>query len=444
MLGFADGQVKDMMRIVAAVLALGNVAFVAGDGEKHKVKDAKGLGTVASLLMVEPTALEGALTTRKVASGRGSTYTVPLNAQQCIDTRDALAKATYTNLFDWLIAGLNSRMAAQSAKEIDKEDELFVGLLDVFGFENFDFNTFEQLCINYTNEKLQQQFIDALVKLQQQDYEREGIKCAHISFPDNAAQLGMLEAKLGVLGMLDEECALPKGNEEAYVEKMHKQFEASEIYKKPSRGGGGGKRGSVADIGAKKDLDKLQFVITHYAGEVMYTAESWLDKNRGFLQPDLAMLMGTSSSKLVEALFPISAESESKKKSTVSSTFRASLKALSATLLQTSARYIRCIKPNLRVTLGHLPPASNHLPPYSTGTSAASSRTPRSRRASSRASSSRASCGTPASPPSSRSSGAATRSRCSRPTSSRGTAAARSRRPPRSPRSSTPPPSSTI
>ena len=94
-LGFADGQVKDMMRIVAAVLALGNVAFVAGDGEKHKVKDAKGLGTVASLLMVEPTALEGALTTRKVASGRGSTYTVPLNAQQCIDTRDALAKATY-------------------------------------------------------------------------------------------------------------------------------------------------------------------------------------------------------------------------------------------------------------------------------------------------------------------------------------------------------------
>ena len=102
-------------------------------------------------------------------------------------------------------------MAAQSAKEIDEEDELFVGLLDVFGFENFDFNTFEQLCINYTNEKLQQQFIDALVKLQQQDYEREGIKCAHISFPDNAAQLGMLEAKLGVLGMLDEDVRAAEG-----------------------------------------------------------------------------------------------------------------------------------------------------------------------------------------------------------------------------------------
>ena len=103
-----------------------------------------------------------------VVEGAGG-WLVPLNAQQCIDTRDALAKATYTNLFDWLIAGLNSRMAAQSAKEIDEEDELFVGLLDVFGFENFDFNTFEQLCINYTNEKLQQQFKEVWTREMRRD-----------------------------------------------------------------------------------------------------------------------------------------------------------------------------------------------------------------------------------------------------------------------------------
>ena len=123
---------------------------------------------------------------------------VPLSPTQCVDTRDALAKAIYTGLFDWIISRLNERMRprgrANSQLAPDEvrrmeEDELFIGLLDVFGFENFGYNSFEQLCINYTNEKLQQQFIYALVKLQQEDYAREGINCDKFAFPDNSLQV---------------------------------------------------------------------------------------------------------------------------------------------------------------------------------------------------------------------------------------------------------------
>jgi myosin heavy subunit len=205
------------------------------------------------------------------------------------------------------------------------------------------------LCINFTNEKLQQQFIDALVKLQQEDYEREGLQCAHISFPDNSEQLQLLDARMGVMGMLDEECALPKGTEESYVEKMHKMFVGSTIYSKPARGGAATKRKSVlpSSVPQSRDVDKLQFCVQHYAGNVMYTSVNWLEKNRGFLQPDLAFLMSTSSDSLLQSLFPVSQKKkDDKKTSTLLATFRASLRALTATLLQTNARYIRCIKPN--------------------------------------------------------------------------------------------------
>jgi len=316
------------------------------------VQDPSVVSKAAELLSVSAAQLQSSLTSRKVSSGRGSSYTVPLTDSQCLDTRDAMAKAIYQAVFDWVVSRLNVFMSVE-AGVVDEEEELFVGLLDVFGFENFEFNSFEQLCINYTNEKLQQQFIDALVRLQQLDYEREGLELTNVIYPDNMEQLALLDSRMGVMGLLDEECALPKGSEEAYVQKMHKFFADSKYYEKPMRGGVREKRRSVMpnampDAVKSKDLDKLRFSITHYAGKVTYTADTWLDKNRGFLQPELAFLLSTSDSSLLSSLFSAqSQESQAKKKdSTVLSQFRGSLKNLSATLLQTSARYIRCIKPN--------------------------------------------------------------------------------------------------
>ena len=162
---------------------------------------------------------------------------------------------------------------------------------------------------------------------------------------------------MGVMGLLDEECQMPKGSEEQYVSKMHKFFAQSPYYAKPERGAGKVKRRSVMPSAqptpSSKDIDKLQFSVIHYAGKVTYTAEAWLEKNRGFLQPELAFMMSNSAHPLLPTLFkPKAAGAGEKKKETVLASFRNSLRSLSATLLQTSARYIRCVKPNMAKVAG--------------------------------------------------------------------------------------------
>ena len=224
---------------------------------------------------METAPLATKLTSKVISSGKGSSYTVPNSAEQCADARDALAKQVYVHLFDWLIERLNVALAGEG--EDLNDDENFVGLLDIFGFENFKFNSFEQLCINFTNERLQAHFMDALVKLQQEEYKREGIKCDHIAFPDNSAQIALIDGKnVGVMARLDEECSVPKGSNEGFVEKLHIAFKDHALYAQPKRG-----KGSIMMVGTgmvKTDLgrgfDKLQFIVTHYAGQVMYTAHN--------------------------------------------------------------------------------------------------------------------------------------------------------------------------
>ena len=347
-----------------------------------------------------------ALTVRHVASGRGSSYAVPLTPQQCADARDALAKGLFSGIFDWLVSKLNEGMANPAADAVEQDSlfvakrspQLFVGFLDVFGFENFEVNSFEQLCINYANEKLQKHFIDAVGKLQVQsstrrcrpvqdpsyrattisslprrlhllhrppppstscpmlqldDYAREGIETADIHFPDNGAQIECIDGKLGVMSLLDEELALPKASEEAYVEKLHARFGVKQheaVYARPKRGGGKAEK-PVAK--GERDLHLLRFTLRHYAGDVTYTAEAWLDKDRLGLPQDLTALMVKSESDLIGSLWRREAAaggggggSKEKRERTVFASFRASLRALSTTLETTSARYVRCVKPN--------------------------------------------------------------------------------------------------
>ena len=225
-----------------------------------------------------------------------------------------------------------------------------MGLLDIFGFENFHRNSFEQLCINFTNERLQAHFMDSLVKLRIEEYNREGIDSKAIDFPDNAAQIALLDHKSrGVFAMLDDECSVPNGSEQQLVDKLGMAFmkEGYDCFDRPKRAKGGvaGEKHGTPFPSHGAQLDRLAFVVVHYAEAVCYTVDGWLDKNRGYLHPDVAYVLTQSDAPLVRTLYPMSCVDVTKK-STVGSTFRKSLRQLSATMLTTAQNYVRCIKPN--------------------------------------------------------------------------------------------------
>ena len=407
LLGFSPEQQAELFSMLAAVLAIGNLAFSsahgAAGGGAAEAEDEEGEMSVdapddvAALLRVQPAQLGDALTVRHVSSGkRGSSYKVPLTRHQCADARDALAKALFAGLFEWLVGSLNRGMrmhgdGASSAAAPLADERLFVGFLDVFGFENFEVNSFEQLCINYANEKLQKHFIDAVGRLQLLDYQREGISTAAIRFPDNSAQIECVDGKMGVMALLDEELSLPKASEEGYVAKLHARFGGKEyegIYAIPRGKGAKGAKGGGSSGGDGKGVHALQFALVHYAGDVLYTAHSWLDKNRLGVPSDLMRLMGSSESELLQTLFAADADAtldESsggaaegrggggggrRKRATVFSSFRTSLRSLSATLERTSARYVRCIKPNAQKVRAHFDGRYTHSQLQCTGVTA--------------------------------------------------------------------------
>ena len=244
-LGFTADAQAQLYALYAGVLTLGNLEFAAADRagsvDAFKVadtpppgrRDGNVLDVLAKLLQVPPTMLGAKLTSRTMTTA-SSSYTVPLTREQCVDTRDALAKAIYVGLFETLIKRLNVTLGAD---KIASGDDRYIGLLDIFGFENFAINSFEQLCINLTNEKLQQHFMDALIKREQAEYAREGIKVDHIAFPDNTPQIALIDhKKQGVFAMLDEECNVPKGSDAAYVSKMHSAFGKNAHYEEPKFG----------------------------------------------------------------------------------------------------------------------------------------------------------------------------------------------------------------
>ena len=349
-LGLSESEMDGMFQACASVLNMGNVKFKETGGDVWSVANPELTSQIAGEFKVPKEMLDTKLTTKTMKTGRGSTYTINLNENQCNDTRDALAKSVYSGMFDWIIAKLNITLGGN---DIPDSDLRFIGFLDIFGFENFQYNTFEQLCINFTNERLQSHFTDALIKRQQEDYKREGVTCAHINFPDNELQIQLIDGNKGsVYSMLDEECLVPKGSEEAYVGKMIRMFDkphkCASIFCKPRIGRNGDKiKGKSVTDKSVADLAKVSFVVTHYAGEVVYTADCWLEKNRGSLHEDLRLLLGASDDAMLQKIF---APSAADKKMTVGFAYRASLRALSDTMAATNQHYIRCLKPNMQKT----------------------------------------------------------------------------------------------
>ncbi|GMP92319.1 hypothetical protein CsSME_00042593 [Camellia sinensis var. sinensis] len=326
---------ESVFKMLTAVLWLGNVSFIVIDNENHvePVAD-EGLTTVANLIECTVAELKLALSTRKMRVGN-DTIVQKLTQSQAIDTRDALAKSIYSCLFDWLVEQINKSLAVGK-----RRTGRSISILDIYGFESFDSNSFEQFCINYANERLQQHFNRHLFKLEQEEYIQDGIDWARVDFEDNQDCLNLFEKKpLGLLSLLDEESTFPNGTDLTFANKLKQHLNSNSCFR--------GERGKA-------------FSVSHYAGEVMYDTSGFLEKNRDLLHLDTIQLLSSckchlpqvfASSLLAQSEKPVvgalykSGGADSQKLS-VAAKFKGQLFQLMQRLESTTPHFIRCIKPN--------------------------------------------------------------------------------------------------
>lgn len=329
-------KLKTLMRAITAVMQCGNLTFgaLAGDADKSECTSKKELADLAELIGVD-TALLNLSFTERTMKTRNESYKVPLNATTAKDGCDAFAKEVYGKLFLWLVSGINEATKAENNYPIDCDEYGIIGLLDIFGFESFVINRFEQLCINYANEKLQQKFTEDIFRSVQAEYEAEGIELAEITFDDNTDVLDLIEGRTGLCAMLNEECVRPKGSDEAFVQKAL----------------GANKKSPAMLV---NNLDRMAFGIHHYAGKVMYSAEFFVERNQDTLPTDLEELMFKSSNFIIATKpeEPVSTGKAPKRQksnivgSTIWTKYKSQLASLMGNLKKTRSRYIRCLKPN--------------------------------------------------------------------------------------------------
>jgi myosin-1 len=326
-IGITKDQRKQILKIVAGILWLGNISF-AENGSSTVITDDNVLNFAAALLEVPPHNLRNALLFRIITTGanrRGSTYNVPQTPDQAAQIRDALAKALYDRLFTWLVQRINDAMDSK------KRDPRVLSVLDIYGFEIFDKNGFEQFCINYVNEKLQQIFIELTLKAEQEEYDLEGIKWEPIKYFNNQVVVDLIEANKppGVFPVLDDTCATTHALESAKAdEKLLTKLKES--------------IDNENFIGRNSD-----FIIKHYAGNVTYSVDGFTDKNKDQLYNTLIECMQTSTSQFVKQFFTENTkESSGKKPTTAGFKIKQSSLELVAALKKSTPHYIRCMKPN--------------------------------------------------------------------------------------------------
>ncbi|XP_069473058.1 unconventional myosin-X-like [Ambystoma mexicanum] len=324
---FNAEEIRDTFKLLSGILQLGNIQFMTAGGAQITTKAV--LGLTSDLLGLDSFQLSEVLTQRSMIL-RGEEISSPLTVEQAADSRDSLAMALYSQGFSWLLGRINAKIKG-------KENFKCVGILDIFGFENFQVNHFEQFNINYANEKLQEYFNKHIFSLEQLEYTREGISWEAIDWMDNAECLDLVEKKLGLLALINEESRFPKGTDGTLLEKLHNQHAGNHYYVKPR----------VTDH---------QFGIKHYAGEVLYNIRGFLEKNRDTFRDDILNMLRDSRLDFIYDLFEkvSSRNSEEtlkmgtqRRKPTVSSQFRDSLHSLMATLSTSNPFFIRCIKPNM-------------------------------------------------------------------------------------------------
>ena len=331
-IGMSAQEQHDLWRLVAAILVLGNITFRPNQKDAAEVADAGVLQHFAGLLGCDVQLCAKVLTHRTITTGtaghsaRCSTYSSPHSVESALFARDALAKALYSRLFDYIIGRVNNAMGWNRG-----EGFMSLCILDIYGFEIFGVNGFEQLCINYVNEKLQQIFIELTLKAEQEEYQAEGIPWENVEYFNNKVCCDLIEntsRPAGLFRLLDDVCTMPKGDDGKFLK------QACETY--PSHP-------HFAPTGNGKE-----FTIRHYAGDVVYTADGMCDKNKDMLFYDHMDLACTSNNPLVASLFPegLSKERDKKRPSTAGFKIKESINALVGELMKCKMHYIRCIKPN--------------------------------------------------------------------------------------------------
>lgn len=326
---------ENAFAMLAAVLWLGNVSFTLIDNENHvePVAD-EALLTVAKLIGCKVDGLKLALSTKKMKV-RNDTIVQKLTLPQAMDARDALAKSIYSCLFDWLVEQINKSLGVGK-----RRTGRSISILDIYGFESFDRNSFEQFCINYANERLQQHFNRHLFKLEQEEYIQDGIDWTKVDFEDNQACLNLFEKKpLGLLSLLDEESTFPNATDLTFADKLKQHLKSNPCF-----------RGE----------HEKAFTVSHYAGEVTYDTTGFLEKNRDLMHLDSIQLLSSCSSPLPQ-IFASALLTQSEKpvvgplyksggadsqKLSVATKFKGQLFQLMQRLENTTPHFIRCIKPN--------------------------------------------------------------------------------------------------
>ncbi|EDQ89817.1 uncharacterized protein MONBRDRAFT_20878, partial [Monosiga brevicollis MX1] len=355
LVGFSQGEKDNLFAILSGVLWLGDVLF---DGEDHAsiVSPSSILEAACNQLGLEVGVMEAALVEQILITG-GEETTKALRTDQAVDVRDATAKALYGRAFTWIIKRVNSLTGPKG-----RGTGQIISFLDIFGFEHFDDNSLEQLCINLANEQLQSFFNSHIFQMELDEYKKEGIDGSQVSFTDNQATLDMLLSRRppGILAIMDEQAIMPRSTDQTMVEKFHETFGSHSSYIKP------------------RSNDAI-FTIRHYAGDVCYNADGFLEKNRDTLAMDVLGALRMSENSLVRELFDGDADdakaakgkrgkrgggrglsrnnmrmsvkkaraAEAKKqRKSVGATFKESLEKLMTSLNSSAPHFIRCIKPN--------------------------------------------------------------------------------------------------
>ncbi|XP_027019679.2 unconventional myosin-Vc [Tachysurus fulvidraco] len=341
LLGLKSDFQSDVFKMVAGILHLGNVVIQAVGSDQSSINSTDShLVVFCDLLQVRVEDMCRWLCSRRIVLA-SETVIKPQPMERAINARDALAKHLYAYLFDCIIHRINQ------ALRVPGKQHSFIGVLDIYGFETFDVNSFEQFCINYANEKLQQQFNLHVFKLEQEEYMKEDIPWTLIDFSDNQPVIDLIEAKMGILDLLDEECLFPQGTDNNWLQKLYNYLSSKPMFEKPR-------------------LSNEAFVIHHFADRVEYQSKGFLEKNRDTLYEELVDIMRASKFLLLAGFFteedhnsvhtvkgvkvkaarPGVKPTNKQLRTTVGDKFRSSLYLLMETLNATTPHYVRCIKPN--------------------------------------------------------------------------------------------------